>query len=83
MRFLGDIFGFLLVVLGVLFAIGGCSVSSISPGGGVIFWLGVVFILAGWIISRAASSKTCPHCQERINAKAVKCKHCQSALAAE
>ena len=81
MRTIGDIVGLLLIVVGILSVIGGCSISTISPGGGVIFWIGVLFILAGWLISRGASSKTCPHCQERINHKATKCKHCQSALA--
>lgn len=72
----------LLIVLGILAVFGGCSVATVNHGGWLMVWLGVALILAGWLLDSRASSKTCPHCQERINKKAVKCKHCQSALAA-
>jgi predicted RNA-binding Zn-ribbon protein involved in translation (DUF1610 family) len=76
LRTLGDIVGFLLIILGVLFSLGGCVVSSINSGGGLMLWIGIAMIAVGWVISNAASKKTCPQCSESVKYKALKCKHC-------
>jgi hypothetical protein len=78
MRFLGDIFGLLLIACGVLFLITGLIFGgSFLP----VFSVSALFIAGGWAISNSVSTKTCPACAERVKIKAVKCKHCGSDLA--
>jgi uncharacterized membrane protein YfcA len=72
MRTLGNIAGFLLILFGVLLALGGCVVGQFNPGGGIMFWFGIVLIVIGLVVSNSAAKKTCPHCSERVKYKAVK-----------
>ena len=80
MRKLADLSGALFIVLGLLFSFGGFLSLNTVRSAGVLAWFGVALILIGWLMSRSANRKNCPQCQEPINFKALKCKHCGSGL---
>jgi hypothetical protein len=79
-RRIAEIFAALIASLGGSVAFAGFLVWDLDEAGRLLFWLGAVWIIGGMIIGREARSKACLACAERVNYKALKCKHCGSAL---
>jgi hypothetical protein len=80
-RSLADILGLLIAFVGVIIAFDSCEKMKTNPDAASFFWLGIFMILGGWLIGRAASTKICPHCAERIKRQATRCKHCGGEVA--
>jgi len=68
--------GVLIALAGAITTLGGCLLGATLPRGGIIFYLGMAMVVLGWMISNAATKKTCPQCAELVKYKAMKCKHC-------
>jgi hypothetical protein len=76
MRTIADVIGVFLFSLGPLGAFGGLMLSSVSSAGPILMLSGLSMMLVGWLVSRIASRKQCPHCAKSVNGEALKCEHC-------
>lgn len=83
MRTLLDITGGLIVAAGIFWTMGAYILSTLTPMSDNAIWIGILIIMFGCLVCYYSARKTCPQCSERVKVKAVKCKHCGSALPAE
>jgi hypothetical protein len=77
MQTMARILGFSLLLGSAFFFLAAVACSTLSDGpAGFSLILGIVMLIIGLMLSRAATRKTCPQCSERIKLAATVCRYC-------